>query len=426
MKIKIFFLFVLCVSVFYEGSAVAETVPGFTFGINQGFYVFEGSQDAKNTTPMGLGIGFDFTEHFGLEYYYNWGETESDPAGDDVDLELYRFEALGYFNSWKGIIPYLAVGAGALNLDRPGKKSGNSMLDFGAGLKYFVTDKVAFRTDIRDVMPGSKHNPFFTVGFTYHFGERAKAAPVVSAPVYAPEPEPAPPADSDGDGIYDNDDRCPNTPARTKVDAMGCPLDSDGDGITDDKDNCPNTPPGTKVDSKGCPVPVESDRDGVYDDQDQCPDTPAGTKVDAVGCPVPVDSDGDGVTDDKDQCPDTPKGATVDSRGCWVLRDLRFDTNKADINADGARILDSVVTIMQANPTLRLEIQGHTDNKGSAAYNKTLSQKRANTVKDYIISKGIGKDRLSAVGYGLERPAASNDTEEGRAENRRVELNSIQ
>jgi len=413
MKAKIFFLFVLGLSFFYTGNVNAQITPGtFSFSVNQGYYAFEGSQDLKNMVPMGLGLGFDFSEKYGLEYSYFWGDTKTEPEGEVTDWNIYRLEGLMYLTSGKKLVPYLAMGVG------------NSLVDYGVGLKYFVTDKVAFRADIRDVMPMPEHNLLVSVGFTYHFGggKKAEVVEAAAAPVYQAEPEPAAPKDSDGDGVTDDKDQCPNTPAGTKVDSKGCPLDSDKDGVYDNQDQCPNTPAGTKVDSKGCPL--DSDGDGVYDNQDQCPNTPAGTKVDSKGCPL--DSDKDGVIDGSDQCPNTPEGATVDSRGCWILKNLNFDTNKADIKAEGARILDDVVSIMQANPSLKLEVQGHTDNKGSAAYNKKLSQKRADSVMDYLAKKGIGKDRLSAIGYGFDKPAASNDTEEGRTENRRVELTPVQ
>lgn len=109
-----------------------------------------------------------------------------------------------------------------------------------------------------------------------------------------------------------------------------------------------------------------------------------------------------------------------------MIRDLRFDAGTADIKADGARILDNVVAVLQANPSVKAEIQGHTDNTGSAAFNKKLSQKRAESVMAYMIKEGSGKERLSAVGYGFDRPAVSNDTAAGRAENRRGELDTIQ
>jgi OOP family OmpA-OmpF porin len=142
--------------------------------------------------------------------------------------------------------------------------------------------------------------------------------------------------------------------------------------------------------------------------------------VDSKGCPL--DSDGDGVYDYLDKCPNTPKGATVDARGCWVIRGINFNTGESIIDPASYRFLDEVADILAQNPALKVEIQGHTDNRGSAAFNQKLSEKRANAVLDYLVQKGVSRDRLTAAGYGFSRPAASNDTPEGRAQNRRVEL----
>jgi OOP family OmpA-OmpF porin len=172
------------------------------------------------------------------------------------------------------------------------------------------------------------------------------------------------------------------------------------------------------VDAQGCPL--DADGDGVYDYLDKCPDTPRGVAVDASGCPL--DTDGDGVYDYLDECPDTPKGAEVTVKGCWVIKGVNFDFDKWDIKPMYYPILDQNVKILRENPTLKVETQGHTDNIGTAKYNQGLSEKRANAVLNYFVSKGIAKERLSAVGYGLSRPVVSNKTPEGRAENRRVEL----
>jgi outer membrane beta-barrel protein len=229
------------------------------------------------------------------------------------------------------------------------------------------------------------------------------------------------PLDSDGDGVPDYKDKCPDTPKGVAVDARGCPIDSDGDGVLDYKDKCPDTPKGVKVNSLGCPL--DTDGDGVYDYLDRCPDTPRGVRVDEKGCLL--DSDKDGVYDYLDKCPGTPYGATVDERGCWVIKGVQFDTARWDIKPLFYPILDNIVYILQRNPSLRVEVQGHTDNRGSAAYNKKLSENRARAVMEYFIERGIERSRLSAVGYGLSRPAASNMTEVGRAKNRRVELKPI-
>lgn len=198
-------------------------------------------------------------------------------------------------------------------------------------------------------------------------------------------------------------------------------MDSDGDGVFDDLDKCPNTPKGVKVDRFGCPI--DADGDGVYDYLDQCPNTPRGVRVDQKGCPP--DSDGDGVYDYIDQCPGTPKGAKVNDKGCWVLEQIQFDTGKWTIKARVYPALDDVVAVLKRNLTLRVEIQGHTDNIGSEASNRKLSGDRARAVMEYLVKKGVQAKRLSAAGYGSSRPIASNDTSEGRARNRRVELTPV-
>jgi len=208
-----------------------------------------------------------------------------------------------------------------------------------------------------------------------------------------------------------------------KVDAVGCPIDSDGDGVPDYLDKCPNTPKGVKVDAVGCPL--DSDGDGVVDAADKCPNTPKGVKVDAVGCPL--DSDGDGVPDYLDKCPNTPKGLVVDETGCvpagfMVVGEVLFDTNKWNIKPEGQAELDKGVAFLLKNPQLKVEIQGHTDSTGAAAWNATLSQRRAESVMKYLVSKGVPAAQLTAKGFGPANPVAPNDTVEGRAKNRRVDF----
>jgi OOP family OmpA-OmpF porin len=171
-------------------------------------------------------------------------------------------------------------------------------------------------------------------------------------------------------------------------------------------------------------VVKDSDGDGVPDDLDKCPNTPKGVKVDADGCPL--DTDGDGVPDYLDQCPDTPKGATVNRVGCWALKGVvLFDFDKADIKPEAHQLLDEVVTIMKKNPEMKGVIEGHTDSMGSEEYNQGLSERRAQAVEKYIEEHGIDADRYTIEGYGESNPIASNDTEEGRQENRRVEFRRV-
>lgn len=145
--------------------------------------------------------------------------------------------------------------------------------------------------------------------------------------------------------------------------------------------------------------------------------------------PEPLDSDGDGVIDDNDECPGTPTGTEVDSKGCpvekvepIVLEGVQFEFNSAKLTADAERRLDNVVNALQGSPELEVRIEGHTDNIGSDSYNQDLSQQRADSVKRYLVDHGIEPERLTTRGFGESEPVATNDTEAGRAQNRRVEL----
>jgi outer membrane protein OmpA-like peptidoglycan-associated protein len=245
------------------------------------------------------------------------------------------------------------------------------------------------------------------------------------------------PIDSDGDGVWDGIDQCPDTPKGWPVDAKGCPLDSDGDGVVDGKDKCPNTPKGCTVNADGCPA--DADGDGVCDGVDKCPNTPKGCRVDASGCPI--DSDGDGVCDGIDQCPGTPSGVKVDAKGCppppppppapafipepkkeLVLDKVYFETDSAKLKPESATTLDKVAESLIANPDIKIQVAGHTDNTGSAKHNLKLSDQRAAAVMNYLISKGVNPANLSEHGYGMTEPVADNKTPEGRAQNRRVGL----
>ena len=273
--------------------------------------------------------------------------------------------------------------------------------------------------------------------------------------------------DTDGDGVEDYKDLCPGTPeaAWGKVDSVGCPLDTDGDGVPDYLDECPGTPKEAygKIDAKGCPI--DTDGDGVPDYMDECPNTPqeARDMVNANGCPK--DSDGDGVPDYKDECPDTPIAAIgfVDEKGCELdsdgdgvpdykdacptvagpkinkgcpeikrevrqllqkaMQGIEFESGKATIKSKSFPLLDQIAQTFIENETYVIEVQGHTDNTGKADFNKKLSQDRADAVMMYLVKKGVSSSRMTAVGYGQEKPIADNTTKAGRQKNRRVEFN---
>ena len=139
----------------------------------------------------------------------------------------------------------------------------------------------------------------------------------------------------------------------------------------------------------------------------------------------PLDSDGDGVPDYQDKCPTTPKGAKVNKDGCWAYHGVFFDFDKATIKAEYHDLFENAVHVMNINPTLKVEIEGHTDAKGSDAYNMELSERRARAVKAFMVKKGVNAERMMAKGFGKSQPIADNTTEEGRAYNRRVEYEII-
>jgi OmpA-OmpF porin, OOP family len=212
----------------------------------------------------------------------------------------------------------------------------------------------------------------------------------------------------------------------------GCEGDGDNDGVADPLDKCPTTPAGTAVDSDGCAL--DSDGDGVNNVDDQCPTTPAGDQVDAVGCtlkpaqPVVNDSDDDRILDAYDKCPNSAPGAVVDVDGCekvtkFILDNVYFETNSARLTPDSTVILDGVAdTLMGGNGIKYIQVIGHTDSRGAQAYNLSLSGSRANTVKEYLVSKGVNAGMISSKGMGESAPVDSNNTAAGRAKNRRVEI----
>ncbi len=335
--------------------------------------------------------------------------------------------------------------------------------NYGAGVKLFVGRHLAFRVDWRNYLaptgpkairgmlnPGAVldsdeglSSTEFTAGLSIFMGGPADedGDGVADTEDLCPGTPSGVavdgdgcPFDDDGDGVYNYMDNCPDTPAGASVDANGCPTDSDGDGVFDGLDQCPDTPSGATVDDNGCPT--DSDSDGVFDGIDQCDNTPAGAVVDATGCPT--DSDGDGVLDGIDQCPGTPAGREVDAEGCGefeaalaegrlVLTGVQFEFNSSDIKDESKGDLDRAAAAIRGaianRPGISIEVGGHSDAIGSETYNQSLSERRAASVRDYVVSVEPSiAGALTTAGYGESQPIASNDTEDGRTQNRRVEF----
>lgn len=411
-------------------SALASAAPplelsdrGWYGGVLAGALKSDSVRDADEYAPaFSLFGGRYLIDVLGAELHLSGHFPQSrssganDPGfGAGLDFNLGLPEA---------VAPFVILGGGGLFEQAPGGATVSSpYVNYGLGLylpnPFFSASLIRLEARYQRVFHNKNDAGCVTVpcskddledlrfGIGLQFGSDFDTPPIV-----APPPTSPPPPDSDRDGVIDPFDACPGTPLGTVVDEKGCPppppparlADSDGDGVPDSFDQCANTPAATVVDEKGCPLPPPA------------PITP----------PV-VDSDGDGVLDSADQCANTPREFQVDDVGCvkvetLVLENVAFGFNSAKLTAEGSAALASVASSLKAHPSLIVEVDGHTDAVGGDAVNVKLSQKRANSVRDYLIAQGVTPARLTAEGYGKSRPIADNKTEEGRARNRRVEF----
>lgn len=273
-------------------------------------------------------------------------------------------------------------------------------------------------------------------------GEGTADVRAVLAVGYAPQVDDAlhEVGDRDADLVLDPNDRCPDEPAGPRPDprAPGCPVrDQDRDGVRDDQDECPARPVGDDPDPQrvGCPR-EDRDRDGVRDPDDVCPLDPAGPHPDPAsrGCPHP-DPDGDGILNALDACPLERGVASSDraTHGCprvfvrgdrvVIPQQPRFAVDRDVILPVSMPLLSEVAAALEAHPELtRIEIQGHTDDVGDDPHNMDLSERRARSIRAYLIARGVSADRLEARGYGETVPLVDNRAPGGRAMNRRVEF----
>jgi len=379
-------------------------------------------------------IGYGFS--LGVKFSFNTiDKVEGSP---EIKYAYYNADGFLKWSPLKTIIkPFLSGGYGYSNIDiQPNNsdlflsKNVAKTLFGGLGLLYSISDKVDFsvQSTFRNTSEtyGTDHFEHI-VSAHYNFGS----------------------LDSDGDGIPDKKDDCPDVPGLKEFN--GCP-DTDGDGIIDSLDNCPEVP-GTEA-LKGCPdtdgdgVPdpddvcpevagppalrgcPDSDKDGVIDPEDECPKV-VGPK-DNKGCPWP-DADGDGVPDAQDDC--INEAGSSSNNGCpEIASEVLDQLNKIGSNiwfiVDSDRLigrktfatLNEIVLILRANPNGIVNIEGYASSEGTEEYNQQLSLRRAESVRRYLIRKGIVAERIIASGFGENEPIADNATPKGRAENRRVQF----
>jgi outer membrane protein OmpA-like peptidoglycan-associated protein len=440
----------------------------------------------RTTFGQGLSLSRYLNPSFDLGLFATHGRIEQSLADYRLNDMFYagtlklRYKLYnGYLFNEEAIVgPYLAAGLGMINaeVDAFGASEGGLRDDImqldifvGAGVRFRLSEFVSldWQTGLHmpsdntwDANTGGDKDQFLehSLGLVLNLGEGT---------------------DTDGDGITDRKDKCPGTPTGIKVDDEGCPLDvdkdgvadyldecpllagivalkgcpdSDGDGVADIKDACPEVAGLLNLD--GCP---DSDGDGVADKDDKCANTKAGYKVDATGCPM--DKDGDSVIDEEDDCPDQSGSAVLKgcpdrdgdgiadkndkcpdvvgipaNNGCpelpkeiitqitKIASKIFFESGSDKLKPSSRTQLDDLADILNKYAEADLIVEGHTDNTGDAEKNVLLSEKRCESVKTYLISKGIDGKRLTTTGYGQTRPLDDNTTAAGRAKNRRVEL----
>ncbi|MBQ0788061.1 MAG: OmpA family protein [Oceanihabitans sp.] len=362
------------------------------------------------------------------------GERLGEPSVTVSEMSYYGLDGAVKYSfadllNCTTIEPYLGVGGGYTWIDEIGAGTLNGSL----GLNFWLTENIGlnvqstYKHSFEDYL--SKHFQH-SAGLTVKFGGK----------------------DTDGDGVYDKDDACPEVPGLEAFN--GCP-DADGDGIEDSKDTCPNE--AGLAEFNGCP---DSDGDGVADNEDKCP-TVAGLKA-LAGCP---DADGDGVADADDKCPseagpaanngcpwaDTDGDGVLDkddkcpnevgvaaNNGCPEViaaptaevmatlnnyaRTILFASAKSSFKQETYPVLQAITAILKEYPESNFTLEGHTDSDGPKSSNQLLSERRANAVRDYLISNGVNAERLVAAGFGEDYPIDSNATRAGKKNNRRVEV----
>ncbi|HEY0709979.1 MAG TPA: OmpA family protein [Polyangia bacterium] len=371
---------------------------------------------------------------FGLNFTFNLNQyiafeaeglaTRTHTRNDLTNLWLFQLGGHVLVQPWQTRVrPFLSLGYGGMasvvsdEVVLPNDQDGFGRL--GLGIKVALGSRVNLRVEGRvqsslafasDLVEWGNETgyggPDFAglIGLSFNLGEQRAKLYVADKVVYTPPPT----EDPDKDGLSTRADRCPDVAedADGFQDDDGCPeVDNDNDGIADIDDKCPLKP---------------EDKNGI-DDSDGCPDT---------------DDDNDGVLGTKDQCPDKPetKNGFKDDDGCpdelpaevkkftGVIEGINFKLKSASLLKNSLPVLDRAVEVLKTYPEVRLEISGHTDNRGKADFNRDLSQKRAESVRDYLITKGIAAERLVAIGYGMDRPIADNKTTGGRGRNRRTEF----
>ena len=323
---------------------------------------------------------------------------------DNTNVLLYHARGHAILRApWWRVAPFLLGGFGMMGVSSDAAALGNDIdpvAHYGAGLEIFINHYLAFRLDGRHLIAAQEreqdnrtHHAEVLAGLSLTLGRKRPEVP--------PPPPPEAPSDRDGDTIADFDDACPDEPGVPDRDGCPPPPDTDGDGIIDENDRCPEE--AGVPEYEGCPIP-DTDGDGFLDPDDKCisePETKNGFE------------DGDG-------CPDELPPEMEEFSG--VIEGILFEYNSAKVRKSSAPKLDKAIEVLEKFPDVRLEVVGHTDDKGSREYNLDLSKRRAQSVVDYLVEGGIDRSRLRSRGAGPDEPMVPNDSNANRAKNRRTEF----
>ncbi|MDA8129383.1 MAG: OmpA family protein [Betaproteobacteria bacterium] len=384
---------------------IAEREVGVLLGGGQADADLVGGRHDTGTSLLGVRYGQRLNDRFSLFGDLVYGAYDGNRIGvGDADVTTLR----GGFEWMASRQPrynwFLSGGLGVMDVNTAGSNGfTRPMASLGVGQSWEAGANDAFRWEVRadrsfgdGGLPGAGLVNFQAlVGYAWGLGA---------------------PLDSDGDGVANRVDLCPGTPKGAKTGPRGCPLDTDGDGVFDGLDRCPGTGAGVKVDADGCPL--DADGDGVPDSRDRCPSVAAPATSD--GCPPrPA-----GPKTPGSQAPESQSArpAETGAPAKLTLDGVIFDKASDRLRPESLTILDNVAATLKEWGEVKVEVAGHTDSVGQAAFNRRLSQRRAEAVRAYLLGKGVAASRLIARGYGESEPVADNKTAAGRAKNRRVEL----
>lgn len=354
------------VAAVFASGAVAQEESGVTLTPQIGYYMHDNALYYDDNAVGGLGIGYQTSSPWGIELTYLRGTTSVDDSDLDLEAEQLYLSALYHFPDSNGVTPYVLFGGGNQQVqpDASSAKYKAVILTGGAGLKIDLSNAWSFRSELRAINDLDEEMTDFSVGLGLRWLLGAGGDS-------SPDPQPV--------------SRTPEF------------VDEDDDGVADSADRCLGTAPGVTVDSYGCEMVVDTDGDGVPDDRDQCSETAPGARVDETGCYLTL-------TETKE-----------------IHLNVVFENNSSTVSPDSYAEIEKVVEFMTEYPMTDVVLEGHTDDRGAAAYNEKLSLERAQAVADVMIGRyNIHVSRIEVRGYGEADPLYSNDTAEGRAKNRRV------